>query len=532
VTAHHSAADRLGFATVSLLGVLLVAAASLLPAFPVDETRYLTVAWEMRVTCNWSLPTLNFEPYSHKPPLLFWLINASWSLFGVAVWPARLVGIASTVLVLVLTHRLERKLAPVPSSGEAFSALVLIGLPLFLVLGCSIMFDMLLTATVSGAMLALWIAGRSGDGRAFLAYGASIGLGLLAKGPVVLLFTVPAALLAPYWIAPEHRRRWFLRVGAALGLGALMGLAWALRAASIGGPGYAEMLLWTQSAGRIASSFAHARPFWFYVPALLLFCVPLLVWRPAWTGLRRSIGMDTPARNFLLSWIAPGLLGLSLISGKQIHYLLPLVPAVAFLVSLSLRSVVMRTNDRLGWAILAAGFLALLVALAIGGGHFLADNKSFLASVASGLSVPRLLLTGALALLAIAFSRGSAQRMLLGLATANFIFLGGLALESRAGIASLFDLQPVADVVYRFRDRPIAVAQRTRGELGFLARLDNPVAYVPETELSSWLSRHPDGIAIVRSKPASPIRDQPFEGRVLFRMKYRLTEDISVVSAR
>lgn len=523
-----SLADRQGFAAVLLFGALLIAAALLLPAFPVDETRYLTVAWEMRATGSWSLPTLNFEPYSHKPPLLFWLINASWSAFGLGVWQARLVGVGATVVVLVLTHGLDRRLAPARTSGPALSALMLLGLPLFIVLGCSIMFDMLLTATVSGAMLALWIAGRSGDSRAFLAYGASVGLGLLAKGPVVLLFAVPAALLARYWIAPEHRPGWFLRIGAALALGALMGLAWALRAASIGGPDYAEMLLWKQSAGRIASSFAHARGVWFYLPVLFLFCAPLLVWRPAWIGLRRSIESPTPGRNFLLGWILPGLLGLSLISGKQIHYVLPLMPAIALLISLGLRNVALRRSDRWAWAALAVGVLIVAVALIRDGDRFFAQNDAVV-SLLNQASLPRLLLTGALALAAIALLRGSAQRMLMGLATANFIFLGSLALEIRAGFGPLFDLAPMADVVHRFRDRPIAVAQPTRGELGFLARLDRPVVLVPEGELPAWFASHPNGVAMIRKRLSSP---QPvLRANVLYRGKYRLQDEFLVVSA-
>jgi len=515
---------------VLLFGALLIAAALLLPAFPVDETRYLTVAWEMRATGSWSLPTLNFEPYSHKPPLLFWLINASWSAFGLGVWPARLVGVGATVVVIVLTHGLDRRLAPARTSGPALSALMLLGLPLFIVLGCSIMFDMLLTATVSGAMLALWIAGRSGDSRAFLAYGASVGLGLLAKGPVVLLFTVPAALLARYWIAPEHRPGWFLRIGAALALGALMGLAWALRAASIGGPDYAEMLLWKQSAGRIASSFAHARGVWFYLPVLFLFCAPLLVWRPAWIGLRRSIESPTPGRNFLLGWILPGLLGLSLISGKQIHYLLPLLPAVTLLISLGLRDVALRDADRFAWAVLAVGLLVVVLGLVRGGDRIFTNDTTLLLIMAD-VSVSQLLLTGTLTVAAIALFRGSAQRMLMGLATANLIFLGSLALETRAAIAGLFDLQPLADVVHRVRDRPIAVAQRTRGELGFLARLDRPVVLVPEVEISSWFTRHPDGVAIIRKRLSSPQTDAALPGNVLDRRKYRLQDEFLVVSA-
>jgi len=71
--------------------------------FPVDETRYLSVAWEMWHNGDFILPTLNGEPYSHKPPLLFWLMHAGWALFGVNDYSPRLIsmiaGLASLPLV-------------------------------------------------------------------------------------------------------------------------------------------------------------------------------------------------------------------------------------------------------------------------------------------------------------------------------------------------------------------------------------------------------------------------------------------------
>ena len=61
-----------------LAGWLLFAVASiwLRPLWPVDETRYASVAWEMWLRGDFLVPYINGEPYSHKPPLLFWLIHA------------------------------------------------------------------------------------------------------------------------------------------------------------------------------------------------------------------------------------------------------------------------------------------------------------------------------------------------------------------------------------------------------------------------------------------------------------------------
>ena len=62
------------------------------PPMPIDETRYLSVAWEMWHSHNFLVPHINGEPYSQKPPLLFWFIHLFWSVFGVSEWAGILVG--------------------------------------------------------------------------------------------------------------------------------------------------------------------------------------------------------------------------------------------------------------------------------------------------------------------------------------------------------------------------------------------------------------------------------------------------------
>ena len=74
-----------------LLAVFFVLSAAFRPVLPVDETRYLTVAWEMWLRGDFLVPYINGEPYSHKPPLLFWLIHLGWAVFGVNDWWPRLV---------------------------------------------------------------------------------------------------------------------------------------------------------------------------------------------------------------------------------------------------------------------------------------------------------------------------------------------------------------------------------------------------------------------------------------------------------
>lgn len=102
----------LGRIAIGLALGLAVALPLLRPVLPVDETRYLSVAWEMQRDGSFVVPHLNGEIYSHKPPLLFWLINLVWSVIGVSEIAARLVAPAFGVLGVALTWRLGGRLFP------------------------------------------------------------------------------------------------------------------------------------------------------------------------------------------------------------------------------------------------------------------------------------------------------------------------------------------------------------------------------------------------------------------------------------
>ena len=265
-------------ALLFLLGAWLCVAATY-PAFPVDETRYLTVAWEMHHG-SWILPTLNGEPYSHKPPLLFWLINLVWLAFDPSAWSARLVCVISALIVLALTRKLAQALFPDRPAIYNLAPLLTLASPLFLIFSNTIFFDQLLHAVILGGLLALWKAGQEKRLIYWVLFGAAIGLGLMTKGPVVLVDLLPPALFAPFlWLAndgPYSKKNWYGHVLLGFVIGVAIILCWAIPAAIEGGPDYARMIFWGQSAGRMVDSFAHRAPFWFYIPYALFYMLPWL----------------------------------------------------------------------------------------------------------------------------------------------------------------------------------------------------------------------------------------------------------------
>jgi 4-amino-4-deoxy-L-arabinose transferase-like glycosyltransferase len=194
------------------------------------------------------------------------------------------------------------------------------------------MFDMLLAACALLGWLGLALAWRGARRRGFALAALGIGLGLLAKGPVILLHVLPLAVFAPLWMraARPHWGRWALGTLLALLGGAAIVLAWAVPAAFAGGDEYARAIFWGQTAGRMAKSFAHREPFWFYLPFLPALGAPWVFWPRLWRAARRA-DLRASGERFCLLQILFALVAFSLISGKQVQYLLPELALVALL---------------------------------------------------------------------------------------------------------------------------------------------------------------------------------------------------------
>ena len=123
----------------------VVVALAMRPLLPIDETRYAAVAWEMWLGGDSLVPRLNGETYSHKPPVLFWLITAGWWVFGVSELWLRLVAPLSGLASLFATYALARLLWPADAKAARLAPIVVLGSLLFAVTMTVAMFDTLVT---------------------------------------------------------------------------------------------------------------------------------------------------------------------------------------------------------------------------------------------------------------------------------------------------------------------------------------------------------------------------------------------------
>jgi 4-amino-4-deoxy-L-arabinose transferase-like glycosyltransferase len=478
-----------------LLGVLLLAALAGVamltrPLTPIDETRYVSVAWEMWLRGDFLVPFKNGAPYSDKPPFLFWMFQAGWALFGVNDWWPRLVLPLFSAGGLFLTCRLARRLWPQHAGLGGQAALVLASALLWIVFSTSVMFDVILAFWVLSGLHGV-LAATEGKRGGFVLLGIAIGLGVLTKGPVILLHLLPVAALAPWWNPGLRWGRWFGGLLLAVLLGAAIALAWALPAGFSGGEAYRNAIFWGQTANRMVESFAHRRPFWWYMPLLPLLLFPWFAWPAWWKALAqlRRAGLDRGSR-FCLAWMLPVFVAFCFISGKQPHYLVPLFPAFALLTA---RLLAGRTDAH-------AGLPALLAAL-LGGALVLAATGQIAALHGQVAALPPVWPGAALVALAgavwVAGRRGVPPLPNLALLGAAVMALVQVA--AMHSIEPMYDVKPMAQAVRQVQDEghPVANIATYHAQYQFLGRLKTPLVELNGASAPAWLAAHPEGYAVV-----------------------------------
>ncbi|HEU0273804.1 MAG TPA: glycosyltransferase family 39 protein [Candidatus Udaeobacter sp.] len=190
--------------------VILVWAVIYLPALGSiaikgEEGRRILPAIAMLETDNYIVPEVGGTPYFRKPPLVNWLVAASFRIFGVRnEWTARL---PSAVMVLALAVAFvtvaRGSLGPRGSIVAALIWMTNIGM---IEKGRLIEIEALYIS-LSGLAIIFWLSfflGRKSPWLIWIPASIFLGLGLLAKGPIHLIFFY-AIVLAVLWRFKEWR---------------------------------------------------------------------------------------------------------------------------------------------------------------------------------------------------------------------------------------------------------------------------------------------------------------------------------------
>ena len=487
--------------------------AVLRPLYPLDETRYASIAWAMRRLGSW-WPVLGEQLYSHKPPLLFWLMRLAWWVGGYSTLSLRLLMLALTMACLwrsvVLSSMLWGRRPEV-----VLAAALLAGNWYVAAMGTAVYFDMALTLWTVLTIEGLWRA-AGGQRWGFVLAGCALGLGALTKGPLIGPFVIGPMLAMP-WIVGHSIKGWWRGVLMTGLLASLALLGWFVALGLVHGVDIVRAIVWNQGAGRVVAAFDHARPWWWYAPWLLVLWLPWVSWPVLWR-LRWAIWRDVGGR-LCLAWMVPPVVLLSIASGKQPHYLLPLFPAIALVLGRALE----RMTDTSRRALLGPGLLFVIGGLALLGGWHLVPALRF------WLSWNQVLLwtVGGIVLgaMVVLVGRGlTVQRQVMWLAVCALLglCLGQVVLVK--ALASRYDLRAFAGTIAHLQARGLIVAKAGvyHGQFDFLGRLEQPIVAVPRAQICDWGERHPRAVVIVElpghwrsASAADLILVQPYRGHQL-----------------
>jgi 4-amino-4-deoxy-L-arabinose transferase-like glycosyltransferase len=331
--------------------------------FEPDEGRYAEIPREMAAHGEWVVPLLQGEPYLDKPPLLYWCVMLSYRLFGTHDWAARLVPALAVHATILLTYFVGLRFLPERAAfwGGVFLSLA----PGFLSVGRLLILDGLLALWTTLAVLAVFEAVRQGRllWSWWLVAALACGLGVLTKGPIVLVLVLPP-VLAFSWLNGRRLPVDWRHIGAFLAVVAVVTLPW-YAAMAYRLPDFLYYFFWQHHVVRFLTPFDHQRPIWFYGPVMLFGLLPATLLLPAFV--RFLVSNDgnraahrTPELGFLM--LAGGwcVFFFSLSGCKLPTYVLPAYPPLALALGVLVTA---RSWERSRWLMVMTGSMALLLAV-------------------------------------------------------------------------------------------------------------------------------------------------------------------------
>lgn len=331
-----------------------------------DEPRYAQTSKQMLESGDWVVPRLLDEPREKKPAMIYWLQASAMKAVGPTVFAARLPSALFVTATIVLLAAAMRKtvgdpLAITTAAVLASNLLVIVAAKLSITDGVLLPFATLAQLSLCSILF------RTGRWRDFVLFGVAQGLALLTKGPVIPAVSLLTAIA--WWILgrfPRRQnanvspvisdprmlqpgikppaRRWTTWAGVALAIAIaiVIFLPWWI-AIEHRSPGWTTRVLHNEVINRAATpQEGHKGPPGFYFATIWGTFLPwsLLLPIALWTAWPQR---NEPTVRFALAAVIGPWILFEVAATKLPHYLLPVYPALAYLVA---RWIIQRGRQR------------------------------------------------------------------------------------------------------------------------------------------------------------------------------------------
>ena len=351
---------------LGLLTIFVLVGHQLVPPMDRDEARFAQASKQMVESGDYITVRFQDELRAKKPVGIYWLQSASARLFGqddIAVY--RLPSLLGLLLALVGTYRAglllyQPRLALIGTAFLGTSLVVFAEAHLAKT-------DALLMGLCVWQQLSLlmiyraYLAGAAPPRPAFLAFWVIMGLAVLVKGPIAPLLAILTALSLMIWHRDMGLLR-LMRVISGFTIVAAIVLPWATLVSLATDGAFLDIAIKGDFLAKVQSGQeSHGAP-----PGTYLVLLAFLLW-PACLLLPRSllsfrqILANNEAR-FLLAWLVPFWFVIELTPTKLPHYPLPVLPALALLCVVGIRTALPKAKLA-RYTITTFEFLSLLVAV-------------------------------------------------------------------------------------------------------------------------------------------------------------------------
>src|ERR1700722_10130187 len=348
-----------------------------------DEPRYAWIARNMAATGDWITPRLYGRPWFEQPILYYWTAAIGFRLHLPAEWAARFPSALAALIAALAIGWLARKHCGEWETSASNPALLA---PLvFATTVGAIGFarsagpDMLFTASLALAMAsAVTIFRRSGilsndahaaaqqrrDTLPFALFGASLGLGVLAKGPAAVVLAGGAVGI---WTLATRNWRIALRLAHPIAIISfcIVALPWYVLC-SLRNPDFIRVFIFQHNFQRyLTPVFQHKQPFWYFVPILILALLPwtILLFPVAQDALRhwREKSWTASPGFFFACWAFFPLLFFSFSQSKLPGYILPAIPPLSLLLAVALARAIRSDSYASKWLLALIGLTWILM---------------------------------------------------------------------------------------------------------------------------------------------------------------------------
>lgn len=319
--------------------VLAVWAAIYLPAlgsFEIksEEGRRILPAMAMLESGNYVVPQIGSDTYFSKPPLVNWLIAASFKLFGKSEWAARLPSVVAILTVAVAFVTIGR--AGLGRGGATIAALVWLTTAGLIEKGRLIEIEAVYVS-LSALAIICWLSWWLSDKSPWLTWVIPwiwLGLGWLAKGPVHLIFFY-AVVMAVLW--KMKRLKALFHPAHFVGIIVMLGIfaAWAIPFLQMSNQSRALTKWSAQFTGRVTPRFFSVGSALFTLLRAIGQLLPWLVLLPLVRFNRFPEAKDRQLANGLAWGAAVPLVLVSLMPVSAARYSLPAATPFCWLMALA-----------------------------------------------------------------------------------------------------------------------------------------------------------------------------------------------------